>query len=141
MTIIAVVGGKANCQRDTEADSALERPLAPAMERAIIEAEEVNGMRKEEVLQQLKANAESLETFHVRHLAIFGSVARDEAQEGSDVDVLVEFEPGAPIGLLEFVRLRRFLSDILGCQVDLVTPNALHKEMKAQILQEAIDAA
>ena len=95
-------------------------------------------MKRKEVLRQLKANAESLETFHVRHLAIFGSVARDEAQEGSDIDILVEFEPGAPIGFLEFVRLRRFLSDILGCPVDLVTPNALRKEMKAQILWDTV---
>ena len=97
-------------------------------------------MRRDQVLRQLRANAEGLKTSHVRHLAIFGSVARDEAQESSDVDILIEFEPGAPVGLLEFVRLRRFLSDILGCQVDLVTPDALHEEMKAQILQESIDA-
>ena len=97
-------------------------------------------MRRDQVLRQLRANAEGLKTSHVRHLAIFGSVARDEAQESSDVDILIEFEPGAPVGLLEFVRLRRLLRDTLGCQVDLVTPDALREEMKAQILQEAIDA-
>lgn len=97
-------------------------------------------MRRDQALQDLRASAEVLKTFHVRKLAIFGSVARDEAQQSSDVDILVEFEPDAPVGLLEFVRLQRLLGDILGCHVDLVTRDALREEMKAQILMEAIEA-
>ncbi len=68
-----------------------------------------------------------MDGFSVESLAIFGSVARNEATDGSDIDVLVRFKKGKPIGLFEFVRFQRFLSDILGCPVDLVTPEALRK--------------
>ena len=98
-------------------------------------------MKRDEVLRRLRANGQRLQDFSVRHLAIFGSVARDEAQEGSDIDILVEFEPGAPVGLFEFVRLQRFLSEILDSRVDLVTRDALRPEMRESVLQEAIDAA
>jgi hypothetical protein len=50
------------------------------------------------------------------------------------------FEPDARVGLFEFVRLQRFLGDILGCPVDLVTPDALRAEMREQILREAVYA-
>jgi predicted nucleotidyltransferase len=76
----------------------------------------------------------------VARLAVFGSVARNEATAASDVDILVEFRPDARIGLFEFARLRRDLSEILGCEVDLVTPEALHPSMRESILREAIYA-
>ena len=97
-------------------------------------------MKRDEALRRLRANRERLNAFPIRHLAVFGSVARDEAREGSDIDILVEFEPEAHVGLFEFVRLRRALSEILGCAVDLATPDALRQELRTQILREAIDA-
>lgn len=97
-------------------------------------------MQRDEVLRRLEEHARALETFSVKRLAIFGSVARDEAHERSDVDILVEFDPEARIGLFEFVRLQRFLSEILECPVDLVTPEALRAEMREQILREAVYA-
>lgn len=98
-------------------------------------------MRRTKALQTIAANKEKLKEFSVKSLAIFGSVARDEATDDSDIDILVEFVEGAPIGLFEFIRLKLFLAEILGCPVDLATPDALRKEMSAQILREAINAA
>lgn len=98
-------------------------------------------MKRDETLSRLRAGRERLDAFPIKRLAIFGSVARDEAGESSDVDVLVEFEPGARVGLFEFARLQRTLGEILGCPVDLVTPDALRQEMRAQILREAVYAA
>jgi uncharacterized protein len=72
-------------------------------------------------------------------LAIFGSAARDEVREGSDIDILIEF--GQPVGLFEFVRIKAQLETILDRPVDLVTPEALIKQLKEQILKEAIYAA
>jgi len=77
----------------------------------------------------------------VKAISLFSSLGRDEAGPGSDVDLLVEFEPNANIGLFEYARLRRELSQILGCEVDLATPDSLHKSMKSGILKEAIRAA
>jgi hypothetical protein len=79
--------------------------------------------------------------FSVKGLYLFGSIARGEGQEGSDVDILVEYEPGARVGMFQFVRLRRELSKILGSEVDLATEDSLHKELKDDILKEAIHAA
>ncbi|MBK9713413.1 MAG: nucleotidyltransferase family protein [Kouleothrix sp.] len=75
----------------------------------------------------------------VSSLAVFGSVAREEAGAESDVDILVEF--GQPVGLFEFVRLQQRLEALLGRRVDLVTPDALRPTMRDRILHEAIDAS
>jgi len=98
-------------------------------------------MRRDDALKILAGNREAIRRFHVRSLAVFGSVARDEATETSDVDVLVEFEPDRPIGLFVFIRLIHFLREILGCRVDLTTAEGLHPEMREEILKEAIRAA
>lgn len=73
---------------------------------------------------------------HVRRLALFGSVLRDDFGPGSDVDVLVEFEEGHVPGL-EFFRLQRELSDLLGRSVDLHTPRFLSPHFRDQVLAEA----
>lgn len=98
-------------------------------------------MKKEQVIATLKKNTDSLQTFHVQALYLFGSVARGEEKRTSDVDILVEFEQDAHIGLFEFSRLQRMLSEILGCKVDLATPESLHKSMKDRIMEEAVRAA
>ena len=77
----------------------------------------------------------------MKDLYLFVSYAREEADEQSDLDILVEFEAGAQIGLFEFARLRRQLCKLLGREVDLVTPDAIRPEMKDQILREAVHAS
>lgn len=98
-------------------------------------------MDRETVLMILSQHRQYLRGYGVKDIRLFGSVARGEAGVGSDVDLLVEFEPSAHIGMFEFSRLRRMLSQLLGCNVDLATPDALHKGMKDDILREAIRAA
>jgi predicted nucleotidyltransferase len=75
----------------------------------------------------------------VKSLAVFGSVARGEATSTSDIDMLVEFE--RPVGLFEFIRLKFYLEKLTGKSVDLVTPDALRADMRAEILSEAIHVA
>ncbi len=79
--------------------------------------------------------------YSIKSISLFGSVARNEAGSDSDVDLLVEFDADAMVGLFQFSRLRRELHRILHCDVDLVTPDALHHELKANILKEAVHAA
>ena len=97
-------------------------------------------MKRDEALQILSEHREDLKEFGVKRLAVFGSVARDEAGPESDVDVLVEFDD-RPVGLLTFLRLKRYLEDILDHSVDLVTPDALKRPLRDQILKEAVRAA
>jgi len=98
-------------------------------------------MTRDDILEKLAASRPDLDQFHVESLSVFGSVARGEASDDSDVDVLVTFEPGAVVGMFEFVRLQRYLSELLGRRVDLATPDALHKALRDGILSEAIRAA
>ena len=70
---------------------------------------------------------------------VFGSLARGEAGPNSDVDILVEFD--RPTGLFGFVRLQRYLEELLGRDVDLATPAALRADTRSAILAEAIHAA
>ena len=77
------------------------------------------------------------ERHHVARLAVFGSVLRDDFDAESDVDVLVEFQPGHVPGL-NFVSMERELSGLLqGRRVDLVTPKFLNVRIREQVLREA----
>jgi predicted nucleotidyltransferase len=97
-------------------------------------------MKLNDALKILSEHQEELRLRHgVRSIALFGSVSRNEASETSDLDVLVEFD--RPVGLFAFAHTRRYLSELLGCEVDLVTPMALRPEMRENILSEAIHAA
>jgi len=98
-------------------------------------------MTRNEVLEKLRGERTGLQRFAVRRLALFGSAARGEMGKDSDVDILVEFEPEARVGLLGFVRLQRYLSDLLNAPVDLVTRDALRPEFREKILSEMVYAA
>jgi predicted nucleotidyltransferase len=75
---------------------------------------------------------------HIRRLALFGSVLRDDFRPDSDVDVLVEFEPAFVPGLLSIARMERELSEIFGGrQVDLRTPEDLSRYFRKDVLREA----
>jgi len=97
-------------------------------------------MQRDNVLKILTEHRDELrQRFGVKSLALFGSVARGEATESSDVDWLVELE--RPVGFFHFYPVQHYLEDILGvAQVDLVMPDALHKELKEGTLREAIHA-
>ena len=75
---------------------------------------------------------------HIRRLALFGSVLREDFGPDSDVDVLVEFESGTRVGL-RFFDMERELSEILGRKVDLNTPGFLSKYFREEVLAEAED--
>ena len=96
-------------------------------------------MKQREAIDRLSAHKEELLELGIGMLAIFGSVARDEVSDTSDIDLLVSFNK--PVGLFHFARVQRRLSEILGCPVDLVTPQALRDEMRDEILREAVNAS
>ncbi|MFH1438005.1 MAG: nucleotidyltransferase family protein [Pseudomonadota bacterium] len=73
----------------------------------------------------------------VRQLMFFGSVLRDDFGPGSDVDVLVEFEPEARVGMIRMAGMEIELSEILGRKVDLNTPGFLSRYYRDRVLEEA----
>jgi uncharacterized protein len=74
---------------------------------------------------------------HVRRLALFGSVLRDDFRPDSDVDVLVEFAPDHPVGLIRLAGIERELSALLGRRVDLRTPADLSRYFRQEVLASA----
>jgi predicted nucleotidyltransferase len=74
---------------------------------------------------------------HIRRLAFFGSVLREDFGPGSDVDVLVEFESSRTPGL-QFFSIQEELSQILGCKVDLNTPKFLSSYFRDEVITEAV---
>jgi predicted nucleotidyltransferase len=94
-------------------------------------------MKRSDVLAVLRAHRDRLRLeYGVQSLTLFGSVARDEAQSSSDVDLLVEFD--RPTGYFGLVRLQLRLQELLECEVDLGTPGSLRPSMRQRIEQEAI---
>ncbi|MHA0858503.1 nucleotidyltransferase family protein [Paenibacillus sp. CMAA1364] len=91
-------------------------------------------MKREEIGNILKDQKEILlEQYFVGKIGIFGSYAREEQTETSDIDILVEFI--RPVGF-EFLELKDYLESIFNKPVDLVTENALKPYMKQEILSE-----
>jgi hypothetical protein len=96
-------------------------------------------MDRDEILTLLIKQRRYLKKYGVSSLSLFGSTTHNQARGNSDVDILVEFN--RPVGLFEFARLKLYLEQVLGRTVDLVTPEALRKELRDIILQESIRAA
>ena len=71
-----------------------------------------------------------------RNVRVFGSVARGDAGPASDVDLLVEFQPGT--GLLSHAALIRELEQVLGCKVDVASQNGLKARIRSRVLEEAV---
>ena len=93
-------------------------------------------MNKKEILDYLKSNKQILkDNFHLVKIGLFGSFARGDATNTSDIDIIVKFNK--PIGW-DFIILKEYLEDILNREVDLVTEEAIKFQMKKGILQEVI---
>ncbi len=97
-------------------------------------------MKQDIVLKILKQkNTELTKQFGVKSLLLFGSVARDEAITTSDVDLLVEFN--RPVGYFGLFALQDYLEKLLGCSVDLGTPDSLKPYIREHVMGELIRVA
>ncbi|MGO9118129.1 MAG: nucleotidyltransferase family protein [Desulfomonilaceae bacterium] len=95
-------------------------------------------MKRQDILDRLAAHRDELKGRGVKSVALFGSAARDEATDTSDVDLLVEFD--RPTGLLALIGLKHRIEEMLQIEnVDLLTRDGLHPALKDRILAEAID--
>ena len=94
-------------------------------------------MSRDQTLSLLRAHKATLiQRFGVIELALFGSAARDEATDGSDVDILVRFEGQAD--WRRYFGTQFYLEDLLGRPVDLVTDTALRHELRPHVEKESI---
>jgi predicted nucleotidyltransferase len=92
---------------------------------------------RQHILSSLKKLKEEVaREYSVKTIGVFGSVARSEETEQSDIDLLVEFS--RPVGFVTFMRLENFLSERLGERVDLVTSDSLKPVIRKDVLAEVI---
>lgn len=94
-----------------------------------MEVDKVLKDKREEVLRIAACHG-------ARNVRVFGSLARGEARPDSDVDILIQLDPGR--SLLDLIAIKQDLEDLLGCAVDVVTEAAISPYMRDQVLKEAI---
>jgi len=92
---------------------------------------------RDEILKIIANNREAIRDCGARRLALFGSAARDEAREGSDVDFVVELERKT---FDSYMDLKELLEKLLGCPVDLVMSDAIKPRLRASIERELVHA-
>lgn len=91
----------------------------------------------EDIITELRSLRPALtKRYPIREIGVFGSFARGEQTEASDIDILVEF--GGSIGLIEFSGLQQDLSDALGVKVDLILKDALKPRIEKRVLSEVV---
>ena len=90
---------------------------------------------KDRVLSLIEGHQGQIRAFGVKRLGLFGSFARGQQDDGSDVDLLVEFDSGKKT-FDAFIRLAFFLEELLGRRVELVTPESLSPYIGPRILNE-----
>lgn len=93
-------------------------------------------MERELVMQILRQNQAEINSYGVKSLALFGSVARGEARPDSDVDLLVEFD--RPVGLFGLIALQQRLEELFGCPVDLGTPDSLKNHLRSHVMEDCV---
>ncbi|MEC4807017.1 MAG: nucleotidyltransferase family protein [Jaaginema sp. PMC 1079.18] len=96
-------------------------------------------MDRNKAVEILKQHREKFKQFGVKTLAIFGSVARDEAHEESDIDILIDFEDSLTFD--RYMDVKFYIEDTLNISVDLVTWKMLKPQIKSQVEQELVYVA
>jgi len=105
----------------------MSQPVHSAHERVAFGSQQVDGAALAEVCRR----------YGVKELSLFGSAVRGEMRPESDIDLLVEFEPGARIGLIQFESLVDELAVLAGRKVDLVTKRGLKPWVRGEALKDA----
>lgn len=95
-------------------------------------------MTRNEVISRLKAAEHALRAQGAAALYLFGSHARDQASDHSDVDIFIDRDPDRAFGFVELTNIQLMLEEVLGTEVDLATRTALHPRLRAEIERTAI---
>jgi uncharacterized protein len=98
------------------------------------------GIGREQIIATLRAHQTELHRRGVRHAALFGSIARGEGKRSSDIDVLIELDPEAPVGLFEYVAITQYLADLFPVRVDVANCSSLKPLVRPAIERDAIYA-
>ena len=95
-------------------------------------------MTRDEATTKLIRRAAALRERGAQAAFVYGSTARDEAKENSDIDIFIDVDPGRKFSLLDLAGMQRYLMEELGVAIDLTTRSSLHPKLRGQIESEAI---
>ena len=98
------------------------------------------GSTLQDVLSQIRSHRDELQRRGVRHLSVFGSIARGDFEADSDVDLLVDLDQGIVRSLVEYASIQSFLQDILGRPVDLAERGRLKAHVRETARSDLVDA-
>ena len=98
------------------------------------------GIDRERVIATLRAHQAELHRRGVRRAALFGSIARGQGKRTSDIDILIELDPQAPVGLFEYVGITQYLADLFPMRVDVANRSSLKPFVRPTIEHDAIYA-
>lgn len=94
-------------------------------------------MQRNEVVQRLRAHAGAIKAIGAHSLYLFGSTARDEAAETSDVDLFVDYDEESDFSAIELIRIKHYVSDLLHADADVTTRAGLHPLIRDDIVASA----
>ena len=97
-------------------------------------------VRMADALETLRAHEADLRKLGIAHAAIFGSVARGEAGENSDIDVLIDLDPQHRLGIFQYARLKMYVADLLGDVCDVVNRRTLKPLLRDHIVHDSVNA-
>jgi predicted nucleotidyltransferase len=95
-------------------------------------------MRRTEVVSRLQHFASAIRSMGATALYVFGSMARDETRDESDLDLFVDYDPNSKFNAFDLVGIKQFLEDELQMPIDLTTRDGLHPMLRKEIEQSAI---
>jgi uncharacterized protein len=97
-------------------------------------------MTREKVIATLRAHESELRRRGVLHAALFGSVTRDEATPASDIDILIEVAPDAPIGVFEYMNITQCLTHLFPSRVDVANRSSVKALVRPSAERDAVYA-
>jgi len=99
-----------------------------------------SGLDRNRIIATLRAHESELRRRGVRRAAVFGSLARGEAKPTSDIDIMVELDPGAPVGVFEYMAIKHYLADLFPGTVDVANRRRLKPPVRARAERDAVFA-
>jgi uncharacterized protein len=100
----------------------------------------VGSMNTPEIIATLRENEAALRAQGVSHVALFGSRARGDNRPDSDIDILIEIAPDAPVGLFEYVAITQYLADLFPIRVEVADRSTLKPLVRPSAEREAVYA-
>ena len=97
-------------------------------------------IERDQILATLRAHERELRRRGVRHAALFGSAARDEAGPKSDIDILVELDPRVPVGVFDYVAITQYLAELFPARVDVANRKGLKALVRPRVERDAVYA-